>query len=171
MPLPNSGMSFTPFDPLAASELNDIVENVEALAAGTGLNNDSIGTTQLAPALSNATPGVLSDLGTAYATGATLSVPAGTWFLIAKCYVDFLITLRVICTCEIYNSTDSAILDTTGAEAEFTSGTLNALVPATNAEMVTLADTKTIIARYKVSDATGTTDIKGIKLFAIPVGS
>lgn len=31
MPLPNPGMSFTPFDPLPASDLNDIVENIEGL--------------------------------------------------------------------------------------------------------------------------------------------
>lgn len=42
MSLPNPGMSFTPFDPLPASDLNDIVENIEALAAGTGLNDDSV---------------------------------------------------------------------------------------------------------------------------------
>lgn len=42
MSLPNPGMSFTPFDPLPASDMNDIVENIEALAAGTGLNDSAI---------------------------------------------------------------------------------------------------------------------------------
>lgn len=42
MSLPNPGMSFTPFDPLPASDLNDIVENVEALSAGTGLEDDAV---------------------------------------------------------------------------------------------------------------------------------
>lgn len=42
MALPNLGMVFTPFDPLPASDLNDIVENVEALAAGTGLNDAAV---------------------------------------------------------------------------------------------------------------------------------
>ena len=42
MSLPNPGMSFTPFDPLPASDLNDMVENIEALAAGTGLNDDAV---------------------------------------------------------------------------------------------------------------------------------
>lgn len=37
MSLPNPSMSFTPFDPLTASEMNDIVENVEALSDGSGL--------------------------------------------------------------------------------------------------------------------------------------
>lgn len=40
--LPNPGMNFTPFDPLTAAELDDIVENVEALAAGTGLNDQVV---------------------------------------------------------------------------------------------------------------------------------
>ena len=42
MALPNPGMVFTAFDPLPAASLNDIVENVEALAAGTGLNDSII---------------------------------------------------------------------------------------------------------------------------------
>lgn len=48
MSLPNPGMSFTPFDPLPASDLNDIVENIEALAAGTGFNTGAIPTAALA---------------------------------------------------------------------------------------------------------------------------
>ena len=43
MGLPNTGMSFTPFDPLPASDLNDLVENIEALAAGTGFNAGAVG--------------------------------------------------------------------------------------------------------------------------------
>ncbi len=42
MSLPVPTMVFTPFDPLPASDLNDIVENVEALAAGTGLNDGAV---------------------------------------------------------------------------------------------------------------------------------
>lgn len=42
MALPNPGMDFTPFDVLTAAELDDLVENIEALAAGTGLNDNSI---------------------------------------------------------------------------------------------------------------------------------
>lgn len=42
MSLPNPSMSFTPLDTLPASSLNDIVENIESLAAGTGLNDASI---------------------------------------------------------------------------------------------------------------------------------
>lgn len=47
MSLPNPGMSFTPFDILPASDLNDIVENIEALALGTGLNDGVITTSKL----------------------------------------------------------------------------------------------------------------------------
>jgi len=42
MALPNPGMVFTPFDPLPASDMNDLVENDQALAAGTGLNDASV---------------------------------------------------------------------------------------------------------------------------------
>lgn len=42
MSLPNPGMDFTPFDVLPASELDDMVENIEALAAGTGLNVSAV---------------------------------------------------------------------------------------------------------------------------------
>lgn len=42
MPLPNPGMSFTPFDQLPASALNDFVENIESLATGDGLDDGSI---------------------------------------------------------------------------------------------------------------------------------
>lgn len=42
MSLPNPSMNFTPFDPLPASDLNDLVENIEALADGTGLNDDAV---------------------------------------------------------------------------------------------------------------------------------
>lgn len=42
MSLPNPGMTFDPFDPLPASQLNDVVENIEALANGTGLDDDAV---------------------------------------------------------------------------------------------------------------------------------
>lgn len=41
-PLPNLGMDFTPFDTLPAASLDDLVENIEALAAGTGLNVSAV---------------------------------------------------------------------------------------------------------------------------------
>lgn len=42
MPLPNPGMSFTPFDPLPASDLNDMVENIEALQDGSAFDAQGI---------------------------------------------------------------------------------------------------------------------------------
>lgn len=39
MALPNPGMTFTPFDVLPASELNDLVENIESLADGSGFDS------------------------------------------------------------------------------------------------------------------------------------
>lgn len=49
MALPNPGMDFTPFDVLTAEELDDIVENIESLADGTGFEAGAIGTSTLAP--------------------------------------------------------------------------------------------------------------------------
>ena len=50
MSLPNPSMSFSPFAILTASEMNDLVENIEALAAGTGLNSSAVATSKIADA-------------------------------------------------------------------------------------------------------------------------
>lgn len=42
MPLPNTSMDFSAFDVLTAAQLDDLVENIEALADGSGLDTDSI---------------------------------------------------------------------------------------------------------------------------------
>lgn len=42
MALPNPSMSFSPFAILTAAEMNDLVENDQALAAGTGLNSNVV---------------------------------------------------------------------------------------------------------------------------------
>ena len=46
--LPNQSMSFSPFAILTAEELNDMVENIESLADGSGIGDGAIDTTQLA---------------------------------------------------------------------------------------------------------------------------
>lgn len=46
--LPNQSMSFSPFAILTAEELNDLVENIESLADGSGIGDGAIDTTQLA---------------------------------------------------------------------------------------------------------------------------
>lgn len=46
MSLPNPDMEFFPFDPLAASELNDLVENIKSLADGSGFDAGAIGVDQ-----------------------------------------------------------------------------------------------------------------------------
>lgn len=46
--LPNPSMVFTPFDQLPASDLNDIVENIEALSDGTGLSTNAVTAAKLA---------------------------------------------------------------------------------------------------------------------------
>lgn len=43
MALPNPSMSFSPFAILTAEEMNDLVENIEALADGSGLDDGAIG--------------------------------------------------------------------------------------------------------------------------------
>lgn len=48
MSLPNPSMSFTPFDTLPASDMNDLVENIESLADGTGFDAGSIPASALA---------------------------------------------------------------------------------------------------------------------------
>jgi len=48
--LPNPGMSFSPFEILTAEEQNNLVENIESLATGTGVGDGAIDTTQLADA-------------------------------------------------------------------------------------------------------------------------
>jgi hypothetical protein len=42
MSLPNPGLSFSPFAILTAEEMNDIVENIEALSDGSGLADGSV---------------------------------------------------------------------------------------------------------------------------------
>lgn len=40
--LPNPGMDFTPFDILTAEEMDDLVENIESLADGTGIGDGAL---------------------------------------------------------------------------------------------------------------------------------
>ena len=40
--LPNQNMVFTPFDILTAAEQNQLVENIESLADGTGIGDDAV---------------------------------------------------------------------------------------------------------------------------------
>lgn len=47
MSLPNPSMSFSPFAILTAEELNELVENIESLADGSGIGDGAIGTTAL----------------------------------------------------------------------------------------------------------------------------
>lgn len=45
--LPTPGMTFSPFDPLTAEEQNQIVENVESLADGTGIGDGAVTASKL----------------------------------------------------------------------------------------------------------------------------
>lgn len=46
--LPNPAMSFSPFAILTAEEMNNLVENINALADGSGIGDGSIGTSDIA---------------------------------------------------------------------------------------------------------------------------
>lgn len=48
MSLPNPGMDFDPLDVLPAASLDDLVENIEALAAGSGLDNSAVTSDKIA---------------------------------------------------------------------------------------------------------------------------
>lgn len=48
MALPNPTMSFSPFAILTAEEMNNLVENIESLADGSGFNAGAIGTSDIA---------------------------------------------------------------------------------------------------------------------------
>lgn len=48
MSLPNPAMNFTAFDILTAAEMNELVENIEALADGSGLDTNAIPAAALA---------------------------------------------------------------------------------------------------------------------------
>jgi hypothetical protein len=74
MPLPNPSMSFTPLDPLPASDLNDLVQNIESLADGTGFDAGVIGTLGYAQITSNATA---TSLAAVSGLSTTVTIPAG----------------------------------------------------------------------------------------------
>lgn len=46
--LPNPGMSFSPFAILTAEEQNDLVENIESLATGSGIGDGAVTTAKIA---------------------------------------------------------------------------------------------------------------------------
>lgn len=161
-------------------KMNTVGMMFEALQSGLALTDSAIATAKLAnnavtsaklkAAQSDSTPGSLADIGTGYSTGATLSVTAGTYLLIARATCTTSVAQPTAHVCEIYNSTDAAILDAVTIKSEYVSGTQSAYLAATNVVITTLAATKTIIARYKVDDSAGSSGVEDIKLMAIPVG-
>lgn len=134
------------------------------------VSNNAITSAKLAVALSNSSPGSLADLTATPTAIASVSLPAGTWYLMGKANLDIATTQRVVTSARLRNTTDGATLDTTQGEAEFVSGTLNAEIPFTCAAIVTIASTKTVEFQFSVDDTTGTAAVENGKLFAIPVG-
>lgn len=154
----------------ALTQIKTYLQAVVGWISTAMLANNSVTSAKLAVALRNATPGTLSDIGTSFETGATISLPAGTWFVFAKANTSTSVAQSTAFTGEIYNSTDAAIIDTCIARSEYVSGTEVANSSIINGEYVTVASTKSIIVRYKVDDSSGTSSVNNIKLFAIPIG-
>lgn len=77
MALPNPDMDFTALEILPASKLDDIVENIQALAAGSAFDAESVPGSVLAP--SSVTADKMSDMISATTDGASpYVVPANT---------------------------------------------------------------------------------------------
>lgn len=163
----NTGAAGVTIDGL---NIKDSKLNTNNSVVTANITNNAVTSAKLKAAQTDSTPGSLSDIGTGYSTGATLSVTAGTYLFIARATCTSSVSQVTTHVCEIYNSTDASILDTQSIRSEYVSGSQNAYLAATNMVITTLASTKTIIARYKVDDATGNSSVEDIKLIAIPVG-
>lgn len=80
--LPNQNMDFTPFDILTAEEMDDLVENIESLADGSGIGDEAIGTSALGqsvvtPDKLGLGPGI-SEVATSQGTSSTSYVDLAT---------------------------------------------------------------------------------------------
>jgi hypothetical protein len=77
--LPNPGMAFSPFDILTAEEMNNLVENIEALADGTGLNDNIVTSNKLNLGQSGVSGNVTTTTSTTYiAAGLSVTVNVGS---------------------------------------------------------------------------------------------
>lgn len=161
-------------------KMNTVGMMFEALQSGLALTASAITTAKIADnavtsaklqvASADSTPGSLSDIGTGYSTGATLTLSAGTYFLQARATCTTSVAQTTSHVCEIYDSTNASILDTVTIRSEYVSGTQSSYLQAVNATINTFSGSTTVIARYKVDDASGTSGVEAIKLMAIPVG-
>jgi len=154
----------------SAAKWNILGTNDASFNDGTGIGNNVIGSSQLKAAQSNSTPGSISSINTSYVTGATLSLTAGTYFLLARARATTSVAQSTTFTAEIYNSTGTAILDATYSTSEYVSGTQTANMSMVNVTPATLSTTSSIIARYKVDDGSGSSGVNEIILIAIPIG-
>ena len=150
--------------------IKDSKLNTNNSVVTANITNNAVTSAKLQVASANSTPGSLSDIGTGYSTGATLTLAAGTYFLLARAACVTSVTQSTAFTCEIYDSTNADILDATVNTMEYVSGTQSAVAQAVNTTIDTFAGSTTVIARYKVSDSSGTSSVDNIILFAIPVG-
>lgn len=85
MPLPNPGMTFTPFDPLPASDLNDIVENIDYLYTLETTNQTNAETINSEILLDHVESGCVLT-GTGYGSTLGWSLTAGVVYIGGKRY-------------------------------------------------------------------------------------
>lgn len=154
----------------SAAKWNILGTNDASFNDGTGIGANVIGSSQLKATSQNSTPGTISNIDTSYVTGATLSLTAGTYFLMARARANTSVAQSTTFTGEIYNSTGTAILDSTASTSEYVSGTQTANMSIVNVTTVTLSVTSSVIARYKVDDGSGSSGVNDITLIAMPVG-
>lgn len=76
MALPNPSMDFTAFDVLAAAQLDDLIENIQSLADGTGFLANAIPGSAIK--LGAITPALLQDALAIVGTGGVVAIPANT---------------------------------------------------------------------------------------------
>ena len=153
----------------SAAKWNILGTNDASFNDGTGIGNNVINSAQLKAAVTG-TGSSGGDFGVGPTTCVSISISAGTWFLVGKGYAVFSVAQDTSVTMEIRNSTDSTTLDSVVCQAEYVSGTLIACVPFSNTTVVTVAGTKTIILRCSASTGSGSTAVNDCVLTAIPVG-
>ena len=100
---------------------------------------------------------------TSFTTKASISVPAGSWLIIAGYSIETSTTSSRVYEGRIYNVTDAAAIRATKDTGE------DVIATVLIAEAVTLADTKTIALQTKKSAADGTQLLVQPHLTVVPI--
>lgn len=153
----------------SAAKWNILGTNDASFNDGTGIAANTIGSSQLKAAV-GATGSSGGDFGTGPVTCASISIPAGTWAIVAKGVPNFSVSSGTSATLTLVNTTDTITYDTSVSLSEYVSGTADATVPSSLMALVTVAGTKTVIVRAIASSGSGTTSIDNVVLIAMPAG-